>query len=79
MIKTFEPDGALDAWDVLFSAMRCGEVKLGQRVKIWNAPFSGDYRDAGYVYGVTESYQGQPAVRELKSDKLGRRTRGLRK
>jgi hypothetical protein len=66
-MKTFEPDWPLDAWDVVFSAMRCGELKPGELVRVWDQPFEGDYRDAGYVVGRTAFFGGQPSV-EVKSE-----------
>lgn len=38
MVKTFEPDDPLDAFDILFGEVRRGNVKSGEIVRVWNQP-----------------------------------------
>jgi len=61
-MTTFEPSWPLDAWDVVFGEIRRGAVRPGEVVRVWDQPFSGDYRDAGYVVGKACFLGGQPAV-----------------
>lgn len=63
-IKTF------DTFDQFSSAMRCGDIKPNTPVQVWDSPFEGDYRDAGWLIGIAEFYGGQPSIKVHSTTKM---------
>lgn len=58
-MRTYDKDyfGPLDQWDRVFGDMRCGEVKPGDRVRMW------DDDDCRFRIGIAEFFCGEPSVR----------------